>query len=98
MKITICFAVRLAAIFITVGAFAGAPAPAQAADKVPFRAFFATDFSTVTDFPTLHIHVTGAGKATHMGAALCESTDQTSNLITGEGAATYYLSAANGDQ
>jgi hypothetical protein len=64
---------------------------------VPFRAAFITEFESVVNFPIAHISVIGQGGALHMGATKAVTTDQAVNLITGEGTATYTLTAANDD-
>lgn len=74
-----------------------APRQASAAHREPFRASFTTEFDSVVEFPYAIITVVGEGHALHMGATTASSTDQTVNLITGEGTATYTLTAANGD-
>jgi hypothetical protein len=63
----------------------------------PFRANFATLFTSVANFPIVEIDVVGAGHALHMGATAAFTDNQMSNLITGVGTATYELTAANGD-
>lgn len=62
-----------------------------------FRASFATTFDSVVSFPIANITVAGAGQALHMGATTAVTTNQTVNFITGQGLATYTLTAANGD-
>lgn len=70
-----------------------APAPTTK----PFRATFDTTFDSVVTFPIANISVVGAGQALHMGATAAVTTNQTVNFITGQGTATYELTAANGD-
>lgn len=75
-----------------------APRTVQAAaHAVPFRANLTTEFQSVVEFPVAHISVTGLGQALHMGRTSTVSTDETVDLITGDGTATYTLTAANGD-
>src|SRR5688572_70878 len=74
-----------------------APLSAMAAHLVPFRASFTTEFESSIEFPFASIMVTGDGHGLHMGRSTATTTDQTVNLITGEGTATYTLTAANGD-
>ena len=71
--------------------------PVSAKDAVPFRASFTTEFSSVLEFPLVHVTVDGAGQALHMGRTRASTTNQVLNLITGAGSATYTLTAANGD-
>ena len=82
---------------LTAFTLALAPQSARADDQVPFRAAFVTQFVSVVNFPIAHISVTGQGEAVHMGATTAVTTDQAVNLLTGEGTATYTLTAANGD-
>ena len=72
-------------------------AAGAAAHEVPFSAAFTTEFESAVVFPIAHISVTGDGYGLHMGRSTAVTTDQSVNLITGEGAATYTLTAANGD-
>jgi hypothetical protein len=74
-----------------------APQLAWAAEEVPFRAAFITEFESVVEFPIAHISVIGEGQASHMGATTAVTTNQEVNLSTGEATATYTLTAANGD-
>lgn len=64
---------------------------------VPFRASFHTTFTSVVAFPFANISVVGSGQALHMGRTTAVTTNQVVNLLTGEGTATYDLTAANGD-
>ena len=82
----------LAALLVAI-----APRLALAAHDAPFRASFTTEFDSVIEFPFATISVIGEGRALHMGRTTVTTTDQTVNLITGEGTATYTLTAANGD-
>ncbi len=46
------------------------PAPlSQARIEAQFNASFITQFTTVLEFPILHVTVTGKGQATYMGSA-----------------------------
>ena len=74
-----------------------APHSARADDRAPFRAAFITTFESYVVGPIAHISVIGQGEAVHMGATTAVTTDQAVNLITGDGTATYTLTAANGD-
>jgi hypothetical protein len=69
---------------------------ARAAD-VPLRGQFATQFESAVEFPLVHIAVSASGQCLHMGRTGAASADQTVDLITGAGTATYTLTAANGD-
>jgi hypothetical protein len=62
-----------------------------------FQATFDTEFQSVVVFPIAHISVVGEGHAQHMGATTAVTTNQTLNFLTGQGLATYELTAANGD-
>ncbi|MBL8899162.1 MAG: hypothetical protein JNM84_16100 [Planctomycetes bacterium] len=64
---------------------------------VPFRAQFDTAFTSVVNFPFVSVSVVGAGEALHMGRTTAATTNQVVNLLTGQGTATYDLTAANGD-
>jgi hypothetical protein len=75
-----------------------APQPASAKRQVPFRASFDTVFESTVNFPIVSVHVTGDGKATHLGRTTIETTDQVVNLLTGTATATYHFTAANGDE
>ncbi len=88
---------RICLTLLAILLVAIAPRPASAAHRVPFAAHFATEFESIVQFPFANIMVTGEGHARHMGRTTAESTDQTINLLTGEGTATYTLTAANGD-
>ena len=83
-----------------LGAFTfGAVAPsANAGDRVPFHAAFATVAEGTLNFPIISVHVIGVGQTTHLGVTSVETTDQVFNVLTQTGTATYYLTAANGDQ
>jgi hypothetical protein len=74
-----------------------APQPVRAGDQVPFKGSFNTEFTSVLEFPYLHITVTGDGNASHMGATDAFTDDQLVNVIDGSASATYTLTAANGD-
>ncbi len=87
----------LALLAVLLLAIAPRPVSARAAHEVPFRASFTTEFESVVAFPFATIAVIGEGHALHMGATTADTTDQTVNLLTGEGTATYTLTAANGD-
>jgi len=86
----------LLACFATI--FILAPAPAIAADQVPFNASFSTEFTSEFVPPFyLRVFVTGEGNASHMGRTSAVTTDQLINLDDGSGTATYTLTAANKD-
>ncbi len=70
----------------------------HAGEKLPFHAAFDTLANNTPPDPIIHVQVTGTGEATHLGRTTCETTDQTLDTRTGTGTATYYLTAANGDQ
>lgn len=63
----------------------------------PFRANFATLFTSEVNFPFVNVDVIGAGHALHMGATAAVTNNQTVFIPTGVGTATYELTAANGD-
>lgn len=71
--------------------------PMSAARTVPFRASFTTEFTSSVAFPFVYVTVNGEGQALHLGRTQAATTNQTVNLITGAGTATYTLTAANGD-
>lgn len=84
--------------FVAALLLATAPQPARATDQVPFRGVFDTVVELTLNFPMLNADITGLGIATHMGLTTCETTDQALNVLNNEGTATYYFTAANGDQ
>ena len=88
---------RGAAFALAVAAILVAPASAQAGDQVPFNVTFDTVAESTVNFPIARVEVVGEGVATHLGAMTVETTNQTVNLITGAGTATYYFTAANGN-
>ena len=69
-----------------------------AGGQVPFKASFSTEFTSVAAYPLVYVQVAGAGQASHLGSTLIGSTDQIVDLSTGIVTATYWLTAANGDQ
>jgi len=82
----------------SVAVFTITPAPAIAADQVPFSASFGTEFTSEFVPPFyLRVFITGEGNASHMGRTSAVTTDQLINLEDGSGTATYTLTAANGD-
>ena len=81
----------------TVTLLALAPQSVRASSEKPFNANFITQFTSVLEFPLLHLTVNGKGSATNMGRTTAFTDDQVSNLIDGSGSATYTLTAKNGD-
>jgi len=75
---------------------------AVAGEQVPFKGYWNTwhiDKAGLDPLlgPIIRVEVTGTGKASHLGTATCESTDQVAVLATGLITATYTYTAANGD-
>ena len=87
----------LALLLATVTLLAFAPRSVLASSEKPFHANFITQFTSVLDFPLLHLTVNGKGNATYIGTTTAFTDDQVSNLIDGSGSATYTLTAKNGD-
>jgi hypothetical protein len=76
-----------------------APSAVQAASEVPFRAIWETQISIAPLEPPLFaVSGLGVGKALHLGAMSAQSITEVVNLATGEGAASYRFTAANGDE
>lgn len=71
----------------------------QAGGQVPFRATWdaAIAFTPLTP-PFAAVSGLGVGRATHLGRMTAQSIEEVVNLETGEGAASYWFTAANGDQ
>lgn len=71
----------------------------QAGDQVPFRATWdaAITFAPLTP-PFDAVSGLGVGRATHLGKMTTQSIEEVVNLATGEGAASYRFTAADGDQ
>ncbi len=91
--------IRLSCLPVIVALMlAATPQPASAKDQVPFRGSFDTVVELTLNFPMLNAHITGQGIATHLGLTTFETTDQAVNVLNNEGTATYYFTAANGDQ
>ena len=75
-----------------------APSAVQAESDVPFRATWESQISIAPLAPPLFaVSGLGAGKALHLGAMTAQSITEVVNLATGEGAASYRFTAANGD-
>ena len=83
---------------LTAATFLMAAPTANAGSQVPFKAVFNTEAESTVNFPIASVYVVGEGQATHLGQTLTETTDQSVNLLTGEGTATYHFVAANGDR
>ena len=90
MKSSLSLLAALTLAFANFSAFAG---PA-----VPFKAAFSTAFQSALAYPFVFVQVAGEGKASHLGQTAIESTDQVVDLENATVTATYYLTAANGDQ
>ena len=86
----------IAFLLATVSLLTLSAPPSRASIEAQFNASFITQFTTVLEFPILHVTVTGKGQATYMGSAKAFTDDQVSNLIDGNGSATYTLRAPNG--
>src|SRR5262245_53189272 len=86
-----------ALLLATVTLLALAPVPARASDEQPFNANFITQFTSVVEFPLLHVSVNSRGQASYMGRTTANTDDQLVNLVDGSGTATYTLTAKNGD-
>jgi hypothetical protein len=101
--ITNCISARrrhlpfVALLLATVTLLALAPQSVLASSERPFHANFITQFTSVLEFPLLHLTVHGKGNATYMGTTTAFTDDQVSNLIDGSGTATYTLTGKNGD-
>jgi hypothetical protein len=87
----------LALLLMTVALLAFAPQSVRASGEKPFHANFITQFTTVLEFPILHVTVNSRGQATYMGRTTAATNDQLVNLIDGSGSATYTLTGVNGD-
>lgn len=86
-----------ALLLATITLLALAPLPALASDEQPFHANFITQFTSVVEFPLLHVTVNSRGQATYMGRTIASTDDQLVNLVDGSGTATYTLTSKNGD-
>lgn len=75
-----------------------APPAVQAESDVPFRATWESQIS-ITNLagPIYAVSGLGVGKALHLGTMTAQSIVEVVNLATGEGAASYRFTAANGD-
>jgi hypothetical protein len=83
---------------LALGSFALTSFAVHAKTEVPFRANWEADIATTPLAPPLvAISGLGAGQATHLGAMTAQSIAEVVNLATGEGAASYRFTAANGD-
>jgi hypothetical protein len=90
---------RTAMLAVALGGFAVAPIAAQAGNQVPFRASWDAQISIAPLAPPLFaVSGLGAGRATHLGKMTAQSIAEVVNLATGEGAASYRFTAANGDK
>ena len=87
----------VALLLATVTLLAFTPQSVLAYSEQPFHANFITQFTSVLDFPLLHLTVHGKGNATYMGTTTAFTDDQVSNLIDGSGSATYTLITKHGD-
>lgn len=86
----------LGILLVTVTLLAFAP-PRARGDEKPFHANFITQFSSVVEYPFLHVTVNSRGQATYMGRTTAFTDDQLVSLIDGSGTATYTLTGVNGD-
>ena len=84
-------------LLMTVALLSLAPQSLRANGDKPFHANFITQFTSVLDFPLLHLTVNGKGKAAYLKTTTAFTDDQVSNLVDGSGSATYTLTAKNGD-
>jgi hypothetical protein len=87
----------LALPLATVALLTLVPQLACAGNAIPFQANFITQFTTVLEFPILHVTVESQGEANCMGRITAYTTNQIENVIDGSGSATYTLAAKNGD-
>jgi hypothetical protein len=87
----------LALLLAAVTLLAFTPQSVLAHTERPFHANFITQFTSVLNFPLLHLTVDGKGNATYIGTTTAFTDDQVSNLIDGSGSATYTLTAKHGD-
>lgn len=74
---------------------------AHAGDTIPFRAWFNVTnlvFSHPTIPARLEVRVAGTGEASDLGESTCVTTNQYTDLTTGQAVADYTLTAADGDQ
>lgn len=65
--------------------------------QIPFQASFDAEFQNTVAFPVIHVTVQGQGQAQAMGRSKAFTDNETVNLLTGAGTATFTLTAANGD-
>jgi hypothetical protein len=89
---------RAALIALASGAITVTHSTLEARDQVPFRAEYDTELEAVVNFPLASVFATGEGQATHLGRMVTQSIEETVNLATGEGVASYIFSTANGDE
>ena len=75
----------LALVLTTVTLLALAPQSIRTSSEQPFRANFITQFTSVLEFPLLHLTVHNKENATYMGTTSAFTDDQVSNLIDGSG-------------
>ena len=74
------------------------PSAVLAESDVPFRATWESQISiTPLGGPLFAVSGLGAGQALHLGDMTAQSITEVVNLATGEGAASYRFTAANGD-
>ena len=75
-----------------------APSAVLAESDVPVRATWESQISfTPLGWPLFAVSGLGAGQALHLGDMTAQSITEVVNLATGEGAASYRFTAANGD-
>jgi len=90
---------RTALLALALAALALAPSVTQAGDQVPFRAIWDAQIEiTPLSPPLVAVSGSGEGRATHLGRMTAQSIAEVVNLATGEGAASYRFTAANGDE
>ena len=87
----------LGILFITVTLLTFAPLQSHAQSERTFSAKFITKFTSVVEYPFLHVTVNAVGKAALMGRTRAATDDQVVNLVDGSGTATYTLTGGNGD-
>ena len=85
------------ALLIVAAIASTAPLSSHAGKLVPFRASFDTVFQLNSPPPILNITVQGDGIGSHVGKSRTLTTNQVTNVITGDSTATYTVIAANGD-
>ena len=89
---------RSTLLALALGSFTLTTFAVHAKTEVPFRANWEADIAiTPLAPPLVAISRLGSGQATHLGAITAQSIAEVVNLATGEGAASYRFTAANGD-